>query len=108
MSEAQLDIFFDPPPGWRFDATLARRTDPATSHAAAASAKELAKQHAVLILGALKAGPAGVDRIAATTRLTNHAVGKRMAELQRGRAIKLTGRTVKSTSGREQREWELA
>ncbi len=97
-ADCSLDL--DPP--------RARRSDPATSHQAAASAKDLANQHATQILDALDAGPAGVDRIAALTRLTCYAVSKRMVELQRAGAIKLTGKTVLSTAGRAQREWERA
>jgi predicted ArsR family transcriptional regulator len=87
----------------------ARRLDPQTSHDAAASAKDLAKQHAVLILGALNYGPACVDRIAAITKLTPYQVSKRMSELaQPGtEAIELTTRKVKGSSGRMQREWRI-
>jgi DNA-binding HxlR family transcriptional regulator len=90
------------------DAPRARRSDPQTSHAAAADAKDLAKQHAILILGALRYGPAGCDRIASITRLSPYQVSKRLSELEKARAIKLTGRTVKSNAGRQQREWALA
>jgi predicted ArsR family transcriptional regulator len=90
------------------DAPRARHRDPQTSHAAAADAKDLAKQHAILILGALRYGPAGVDRIAAITRLSPYQVSKRMAELEKSRAIRLTGRTVQSNAGRAQREWQFA
>ncbi len=85
----------------------ARRRDPQTSHAAAADAKDLAKQHAVLILGALSYGPSGVDGIARVTKLSPYQVSKRMAELEKSRAIRLTGREVKSDAGRAQREWTL-
>ena len=86
----------------------ARRRDPQTSHAAAADAKSLAKEHAVKILRALSYGPAGVDRIAARSGLTLAMVSKRMKELEMARAIRLTGREVKSDAGRAQREWTLA
>jgi predicted ArsR family transcriptional regulator len=91
------------------DAPRARRLDPQTSHAAAADAKDLAKQHAILILGALRyCGPSGVDAIARATKLSPYQVSKRMAELEKARAIKLTGRTVPSDAGRAQREWATA
>ena len=90
------------------DPPRARVSDPITSHQAAASAKDLAAQHHILILGALRRGPAGVDRIAAITKLTTYQVSKRMAELERSGAARLTGKTVQSTSGRGQREWCLA
>ena len=85
----------------------ARRTDPAESHAAAASAQDLARQHQVLILGALMQGAAGVDRIAAITKLSPYQVSKRMSELERGGAAKVVpGITVQSDAGRAQRLWE--
>ena len=40
------------------DPPRARVSDPITSHQAAASAKDLAAQHHILILGALRRGPA--------------------------------------------------
>jgi predicted ArsR family transcriptional regulator len=91
------------------DAPRARRLDPQTSHAAAADAKDLAKQHAILILGALRyAGPSSVDRLAAITKLSSYQVSKRMSELEKARAIKPTGRNVKSNAGRPMREWTVA
>lgn len=93
----QMSLTLDPP--------AARDRDPATSHSAAILAKDLARQHAILILGALGQGPAGVDGIACRAFLQPHAVGKRMGELQRAGAVELTGREVQSNSGRAQREW---
>lgn len=90
------------------DSPMARAGDPMTSHTAAASAKQLQAKHCELILGALRRGPAGVDRIAAITRLTTYQVSKRMNELQKARAIALTDEKVMSTAGRPQREWTLA
>lgn len=87
----------------------ARRTDPGTSHLAAAQARELAARHHRIILSCLEAhGPLGKDGIAARTQLTGHAIGKRLPELQRLGRIMLTGRTVASTAGRAEREWRLA
>ena len=94
----QLDISF-------CDEPRARATDPIESHEAAASAKDLQARHHRVILGALMQGAAGVDRIAAITRLTTYQCSKRMVELQRCGAIRLTGKSVKSTAGRDQREW---
>lgn len=88
------------------DAPRARRTDPATSHAAAASAVQLAQDHHAMILQALQHGPAGKDGIAARIGLDGHRTGKRMCELERAGLIRLTGRTVPSASGRAEREWE--
>lgn len=90
---------------FNLDEPRARARDPATSHGAAARAKQLQAAHATLILGALGRGPLGVDAIADIVKLQPHAVGKRMVELQRAGAVVLTGRTVLSNSGREQREW---
>lgn len=91
------------------DEPRARKSNPATSHEAAISAKELQAQHCRTIVGALKRyGPSGVDRIAALTRLTSYQCSKRMAELERAGLAKLTGQNVKSLSGRDQREWMAA
>lgn len=90
------------------DVPRARWSDPSTSHAAAASAKDLASQHHILILGALRRGPAGKDRIAVITKLTGVQVCRRLGELERSRAIRPTGKTVTSTAGRQEREWCLA
>jgi predicted ArsR family transcriptional regulator len=88
--------------------TMARRTDPATSKAAARAAVELRAQHQALILEALKRhGPLGKDAIAARTRLTGVQVCRRLTELQRDKLIEPTGQTVTSTSGRAEREWRL-
>lgn len=96
----QLDIPFpDAPP-------MARRKDPATSHAAAAAAKQLQADHQEVILAALKKyGPMGKDAIAARTRLDGVQVCRRLVELERKGLIELTGREVLSTSGRNEREW---
>ena len=83
----------------------ARNSDPITSHAAADEARELIAKHQRLILSALRQGPAGVDGIAARCSLTGHQAGKRVTDMQRLGLIELTGRLVKSTSGRSQREW---
>lgn len=85
----------------------ARRTDPATSHAAAAQAKDLQASHNSAILLALDAyGAAGKDGIAWLTNLPGVAVARRLTELQRAGLVRLTGRTVPSDSGRMEREWE--
>ena len=98
MSLAQLDMFAAP---------AARRSDPATSHQAAESAKELAARHHKIILEALRRGPAGKDRIAALTQLTGTQVARRTCELQRQGLIEPTGVVVRSTAGRAEREWRI-
>ena len=84
---------------------LARRTDPATSHAAAASAP--VANHQAKILDELAIGPAGASGIAARCRLSSHQVNKRLTELARSGRIMATGRLLRSASGRAEREWRL-
>ena len=83
----------------------ARRSDPATSHAAAARVTEFAGEHHAAILTALAVGPAGASGIAARCGLSGHQVNKRLTELARTGRIVETGRTVRSSSGRGEREW---
>lgn len=92
--------------------TLARRTDPATSHHAAARVSEFAKRHRELILQVLTMHPAGmtVHEIASMCRLDAHAVGKRVSELERDGEIEvardLMGELTRPTpSGRLARVW---
>lgn len=108
MSQVQIDLFTQRPAplAVRVTPPRARRSDPETSHAAAASAKELQADHHALIVAVLKrAGPLGKDGVAARCGLTGHACGKRLSELERASLIALTGRKVPSTSGRQEREW---
>ena len=92
-----------------FDAPMARRSDPETSHIAAANAKQLQAQHHGIIVAALERhGSLGKDGIAARTGLTGVAVARRTAELLRAGLIRPTGKTVLSTAGRPEREWEAA
>ena len=85
----------------------ARRTDPVTSHAAAAQSGSLRSEHARRILAALERGPAGASGIAARCGLLSHQVNKRLAELARAARIVETGVTVASSSGRQEREWKI-
>lgn len=86
----------------------ARRTDAATSHAAAASAKELQQRHQRLILATLTHyGPLGKTEIARLSQLDGVAVARRMSEMQRAGWVTLTGRNVQSAAGRAEREWEI-
>lgn len=85
---------------------LARGNDPLTSFQAADSAKAFIRTHEKEIVFVLShVGPMGVDRIGQMLFLTGHAVGKRMTALHKRGEVALTGRTVKSDSGRDQREW---
>lgn len=91
------------------DAPRARRSDPVTSHLAAQSAVELQKAHFEIILTCLKNhGALGKDGIAARTRLDGVAVARRLPELERKGLVVPTGNLVPSTSGRPEREWQLA
>ncbi len=87
---------------------LFRRTDPATSKAAAASVKTFQGEHHAAILEALSHGPAGVSGIAARCGLNGHQIGKRIGELAKAGRIFETGQTVRSASGRGEREWRVA
>jgi hypothetical protein len=88
------------PPRSRFD-------DPITSKQAASQAVALQADHCALILACLKRyGRLGKDGIASRTRLDGAQCCRRLFELERAKKIRWTGRTVKSTAGRAEREWE--
>lgn len=86
----------------------ARTSDPPTSHAAARAAGGLRSDHQRRILEALALGPAGASGIASRCGLVPHQVNKRLTELARTGTIVETGRTVRSASGRGEREWRVA
>ena len=101
----QLDLI--PPQPVAAVMPRARREDPATSHAAADEARELAQRHARIIVQCLKdCGPLGKDGIGARTMLTGVQIARRTVELERSGLIRWTGKTVKSTAGRGEREWQ--
>jgi predicted transcriptional regulator len=84
-----------------------RASDPITSYEAADSAKELASKHFSMIVDTLKAhGALGKDGIAQHSGLDPNQVSRRLNELSNMDLIELTGRTVKSKSGRNEREWK--
>ena len=70
----------------------ARKTDPATSHAAAKRAPVAG--HCRLILESIGQGPAGQTEIARRAGLTVAAVSKRLPDLRRAGLIERTGREV--------------
>ena len=71
------------------------------------SIKDIVPKHYDVILDCLKThGALGKDGIAALTNLENMQVARRLHELQRMNLIELTGKTVKSNSGRNEREWQ--
>jgi len=55
-----------------------------------------------------KNGALGKDGIAKLTGLESMQVARRLHELERDGKIALTGRTVKSKSGRNEREWHVS
>lgn len=94
--------FFEPEPR-----TLARRTDPQTSHAAAARVAEFSGSHRAQVLEALKRyGPLTVDQIATRTKLQSQQVNKRTIECQRLGLAEPTGEERLSASGRPERVWK--
>ena len=85
-----------------------RASDPVTSYEAAESAKDLASKHFGIIVDCLKAhGALGKDGIAQHSGLDSNQVARRLNELSNMDLIELTGRTVKSKSGRNEREWKV-
>jgi transcription initiation factor IIE alpha subunit len=83
-----------------------RCSDPVTSYEAADAAKELATKHFSIIVDCLTAhGSLGKDGIARHTNLDRNQISRRLNELEKMNLIQLTGRTVKSSAGRNEREW---
>jgi hypothetical protein len=84
-----------------------RANDPVTSFEAAESIKDAAPQHHQVIFDCLKFyGPLGKDGISALTMLDGNQVARRLNEMKVIGLIQLTGNTVKSNSGRNEREWQ--
>ena len=85
-----------------------RTTDPLTSFEAAEAIKPVVNKHYDIILGCLQTyGALGKDGIASLTKLESNQVARRLNEMQKIGLIHLTGRTVKSNSGRNEREWAI-
>ena len=83
-----------------------RCIDPVTSYEAADAAKDLASKHFSTIVDCLQAhGALGKDGIARHSGLDANQVARRLNELEKMNLIELTGRTVKSQAGRNEREW---
>lgn len=83
-----------------------RCSDPVTSYEAADSAKDLASKHFSIIVDCLQAhGALGKDGIARHSGLEANQIARRLNELEKMNLIQLTGRTVKSLAGRNEREW---
>jgi hypothetical protein len=87
---------------------LARSSDPVTSHQAAEKAGGLQAKHQGSILDTLRSyGPLGKSSIAVYGWMSEVAVCRRLPELERKGLIEQTGRTVKSSAGRAEREWRV-
>jgi predicted transcriptional regulator len=83
-----------------------RNDDPITSYEAADSIKEVASKHHKIIHDCLEQhGPLGKDGIARLTGLESNQIARRLKEMKVIGLIYLTGKTVKSNSGRKEREW---
>jgi predicted ArsR family transcriptional regulator len=92
-----------------FDHIRARSSDPITSFMAADAAPKFANKHVNTILECLaKHGPLGKDGIAQHTGLDGVQISRRLPELQKDGLVMLTGKTVKSSTGNQEREWRLA
>lgn len=89
---------------------LARASDPATSHMAAARVSEFAGSHREQILGVLKRfGPLDPEQLEFYTGISAYAVRKRLPELQAAklaRPLPLDEAVSYTESGRRQRVWE--
>jgi predicted transcriptional regulator len=85
-----------------------RATDPLTSFEAAEAIKPVVSHHHQVILDCLGThGALGKDGIAAMTDLDGNQVARRLNEMKVLGLIQLTGKTVKSNSGRNEREWSI-
>lgn len=88
--------------------TLARSTDPQTSHEAAERVHEFASGHRKIIRDALRQhGPLTVDEIAKYTALQSQQINKRLPELQRDHLAEPTDERRLSASGRPARVWRV-
>ena len=84
-----------------------REDDPITSYEASDKV-DFAGEHYDIILGCLtKYGPLGKDGIANRTNLDSSQIARRLPEMAKLNFIETTGQTVKSNSGRSEREWQL-
>lgn len=92
-----------------FDAAkLARSTDPATSHAAAARVHEFGSGHIADIRRCLALhGPLTADQIALHTELDKHQICRRLPEMESAGIAAPTGDTRASRTGRQERVWGL-
>lgn len=85
----------------------ARRTDPETSHEAAAGVADFEGDHHAQILDALMLGPAGATEIASRAGLGRDQVGKRLCELERRGLVVIDGK-VRNANGRSEARYRRA
>lgn len=83
----------------------ARRNDPETSKAAAASAAEFRADHHARILAALATCAGTIYELAAMTGIDHVAVARRLPELKAAGKAEPTGTTRPGHTGRECRVW---
>ena len=84
----------------------ARNSDPMTSHLAAAQVTTVDSHYKAIHEALMMFGPAGKDKIAALASLDPSQVARRLPEMRRLGLVGLTGVTVQSRSGRQEREWQ--
>ncbi len=84
-------------------APLARKSDPATSHAAARSRSLTGQKLAVF--EALADGPAGQSEIGRRIGMDPHRVNKRLSDLYREGRAAPTGEEVRNDGGYMERVW---
>jgi predicted ArsR family transcriptional regulator len=92
-----------------FSAPRARRSDPATSHDAAASVDVFSAEHYQRIIRALKSGgPGTIYEIAERCGMTHVQVARRLPEMQ-GRLVRIRASiTRRGPTGRACRVWDIA
>lgn len=84
----------------------AKTLDPTTSHLAAEQIKQIAPIHMQQIHECLhEHGPMGKDQIALILHMNPNQVSRRLPEMEKMKLVELTGYTVESLSGRQEREW---
>ena len=84
-----------------------RANDPLTSFEAAEAIKPIASEHIRIILECLQEhGALSKDGISARTKLDGNQIARRLNEMKIMGLIELTGNTIKSNSGRNEREWQ--
>lgn len=89
-------------------AHLARTTDPAQSHEAAARSAAFTTSHRGRILAALRVyGPMTAHELAERTELSYVQIDRRMHELVKARQARATGATRPTPTGGRAAVWEV-